>query len=328
VKPRVLVIADVPGWAWDRKARAYATWLGGDYAVEVAYQRDGLPALDAFDLVHCFEFPQVNLIPATHRGSGQKLVTGLTANVWRTWGRDKVRAWALRADGVHANSVLLADDLRSAVLDELGDPTVFYCPNGVDERFWHRYGPRPDRLIAGHVGKPNPRKGADVIAEACRRTGVMLKLVQRVSRLALSAVDMRAWYQGVSVQVTASNMDGTPNPMLESAACGNALLSTPIGNMPQFMGDYPEGAPLPGLLVPPLVAPLQAEEGYTARRQIEDNAALLSALEMKLAWMRDDYAKVRAMGEVARARVEDAWTWRRQVEHVDRMWATVLGDKR
>jgi hypothetical protein len=36
-KPRILVLADLPGWAWDRKAEAYRRYLGMGFDVTVAY---------------------------------------------------------------------------------------------------------------------------------------------------------------------------------------------------------------------------------------------------------------------------------------------------
>jgi len=321
-KPRVLVLADTENWAWGRKARAYAQHLSADWSIDVQYQVQGVtwPAAGGYDLVHCFEFPQAGHVPPEHRARGGKIVVGLTANVWRTWGRDKVRAWAAPADGIHANSRLVLEDLQAHVFTEPGDPPLWYCPNGVDAEFWRRTESHPDHLIAAHVGKPNLRKGAPLIIDACRHVGVTLKLVQRTAKLALPAETMRAFYQGVSLQVTASNMDATPNPMLEGAACGNALLSTPVGNMVEFITHLENGVHLP-----PLLGPAAAAPEYSVTQMRADNPRLLAALTDWLAWMRDHYDVVRAMGAAARRTVEQAWTWPHQVRHVDAMWKAVIG---
>ena len=299
-RPRVLVLADIPNWAWCRKARAYEKHLSTDWAITVAYQTEGLPDLAPFDLIHTFEFPQTGHIPPAFRAQGRRVATGLTAHVWRTWGRDKVREWAQRADGIHTNSLLLHTDLAENVLDDPFDPPLYYTPNGVDEIYWHRYAPAPDKLIVGHVGKPNPRKGAELIINACRRLNIECRVIQRTARLALSADAMRDWYQGVSLQVTASEMDGTPNPMLESAACSNALLSTRIGNMPEFIRHGQNGW---------LVS--RTEEAY-----IET-----------LADLKSRYSEVLAAGKLARDAVLDGWTWARQVRWVDRLWRGVLNGR-
>lgn len=264
----------------------------------IGYQTRGLPDLAPYDLVHTFEFPQTNFIPLEYRAQGRRVVTGLTAHVWPTWGREKVRAWIARADGIHVNSLLLHEDLSTRVFNDPDvDPPLFYTPNGVDQDFWTRRLDAPSKLIVGHVGKPNPRKGADLIREACRRLGIECRMIQRTARLALSPEDMRDWYQTVSLQVTASDMDGTPNPMLESAACSNALLSTPIGNMPEFISQF--------------------NNGMLSHRTAE-------AFEECLVTFRDRYDQTLEMGRNARRTVEESWTWARQSRWVDRMWRRVL----
>ena len=97
-----------------------------------------------------------------------------------------------------------------------------------------------------------------------------------------------------------SDMDGTPNPMLEAAAMANALVSTRIGNMSEFI-DNAQAFP-PGILV----------ERDT------------SALEAALAWCLVHKTDVLDMGMQARLHVERAWTWERQCEHVRTMWREVL----
>ena len=317
--PRVLVVADAPGWAWERKGNAYKHWLDG-FDVEVAFQTQGLPPFLEFDLVHCFEFPQTRFVPDDYRARGGKVVTGVTANVWRTWGVDQVRAWGLRADGIHANSYSLFREVSDEIFRHRADPPVFYCPNGVEVDDWTRATPHPSSLVAGHVGKPNLRKGAPIIIEACRRTDVPVKIIQRTAKLAYGAPAMRIFYEGVSLQLTASNMDGTPNPMLESACYENALLSTPIGNMPDLIE-----AGVNGFLLPPLVAPLQATPTYSSQQQIEENKELIDAFVEHLDWMKWHYAKVLEMGREARRSIVKDWTWEHQSRHVAGMWRTVLG---
>lgn len=316
--PRVLVLADVPTWAWGRKADAYKTHLSHDFDVTVAYH-SAVPRFDDFDLIHLFEVSQVGTLsgypPIGQRGF--KAVAGLTAHVWRTWGADRMRKWAAHVEGLHGNSLLIAKELVEF------HPRVFYTPNGVDPDRFIRTRHRTGKIVFGHVGKPNPRKGADIIAAASLQAGVELRLIQRTSKLALSQADMLAWYQGIDVMVTASNMDGTPNPMLEGAACECALLSTPIGNMPEFI------TPRNGILTmsrlpyhpPDDPRPYQdvALNHYMQRETLrEELAAHMRALA-------NDPEATRAMGQLARETVLKAWTWQHQVESVGRMWAEVLG---
>ena len=327
-RPRILVLADVPGWAWHRKAQAYVQHLQDEFDVTMAFHADHAN-YPQFDLVHLFEVSQIGHImsygPLGRRPF--KVVAGLTANVWRTWGATAMRRWALEVDALHGNSRLIAADLLKF------HERVYYTPNGVDPTIFKRAEPRGSMpLVFGHVGKPNPRKGGDLIITAAQQAKLPLRLIQRTSKLALPQAQMVDWYQGISVVVTASNMDGTPNPMLEGAACECALLSTPIGNMPEFIKTGVNGVLLLNSLPydanairgPMSDGPDPAIEWDPAiieRRRRDLLADLTEAMvnfarHPELTWK---------MGANARETVLTEWTWQHQVRHVATMWREVLG---
>jgi glycosyltransferase involved in cell wall biosynthesis len=317
--PKVLVVADVPGWAWERKALAYQRHLSGRYTIKVAYQTQGLPDFSVFDLVHLFEVSQVGHLSRYAPSRRFKVVAGLTANVWRTWGAPQMHQWAAQVDALHANSLLLETEMRPF------HPRVFYTPNGVDPTFFRRWHPHPGHVVFGHVGKPNPRKGGALIIEAARKAKVECRIVARTSKLAEPAEKMAAWYQGISVVVTASNMDGTPNPMLEGAATECALLSTPIGNMPEFIQNGYNGWLLTRTLPYHGPEPVEGWPTETLVADARDTDALRDALVDRMRWFADHPGDTIHMGRAARACVLADWTWERQVAHVATMWDAVLG---
>jgi glycosyltransferase involved in cell wall biosynthesis len=310
-KPRVLVLADTRTWAWARKGAAYRRWLP-DWDITLAYSSEYVPDPRPFDLVHLFEVSQLGVLAGIPRPLRRfKVVAGLTAHVWRTWGEARMRAWAGECDAMHGNSKLMVSELTPF------HPRVFETPNGVEPETFRRTEPHPPVPVFAHVGKPNPRKGGPLIQEAARRAGVELRMLQRTSKLAISEAEMVTFYQGVSVQVCASNMDGTPNPMLESASCRNLLISTPIGNMPEFISNGVNGfltAPLPG-----------REQGRAPVN--EDMPAveqLIGELEHFFRHLAGSPAEVSRMGDAARETVLNHWTWEKQVAHVAWMWQSVL----
>ena len=295
-RKKVLVVADVTGWAWDKKARALKQHLDGDeFQVDVAYmQHDRLP--EGYDLYHLFEVYQVNAQPLPH---GARFVTGITAHVWRTWemrhGAGTVRGWAAGAVAVHANSVMLRDEFSA----HLGRP-VYYLPNGVDEAFYQRYRPRSqdEHLVVGHVGKPNPRKGCEeFIRPACAAAGVELREIRRTSKDAFSAEQMREFYQDLHALVVASDMDGTPNPAFEAAACEIAIVSNPIGNMPEFLAA--------------------GEGGVLVERSVDAYVSALCSLKQNMIGCIE-------RGREARRVVERDWTWAKMAQNYARMWREVI----
>jgi glycosyltransferase involved in cell wall biosynthesis len=295
-RPRVVIVADVRNWAWARKASALATHLADEFQIEVVYQYERPP--DAVplgrDLYHTFEVFQLSRLSV----GGARATTGITAHVWPTWERQHgpgtVRRWAEGARAFHANSLLLCDEMK-----RLLDRKIHYCPNGVDETFFRRTRPRQSdaRLVVGWVGKPNPRKGREIVAEACARAGVELRTVERRHTTALSAEAMREFYQDLHVLAVASDMDGTPNPALEAAACGVAVVGNRIGNLPEFIID-----------------------GVNGRMVQRDSLALASALRV----LALDIPRAVAMGGAARASIEAGWTWKRQARNYAALWREAL----
>ena len=300
-RPRVVILADVRTWAWARKAKALHHHLAGRFDMEILYSSEPsagpIIAARQYDLLHTFEVNQAAGLPP-----GIHFVTGITAHVWPTWekryGEGIVRNWTSRARGVHANSILLQEEM-----ERLLGGSVWYVPNGVDEQFFRRLRPRrPQRLTVGFVGKDNPRKGFDLIEAACKRAGVDLVPVRRQSQNALSAQAMLDYYQDLHVLAVASDMDGTPNPALEAAACECAVVSNAIGNMPEFLEH--------------------GVNGVLVERTVESLAGALRDLAAR------PLTEVEEMGRAARRTIEQAWTWRQMAENYAAMWTACISGVR
>lgn len=296
MRPKIAILSDVRTWAWARKSEQLKKHLGDQFDIQIAHLYDAKPdpMPKGCDLYNTFEVFQARNLPA-----GLPYVTGMTAHVWRTWeaqhGPGTVRKWATGALAFHANSRMLEAEMRALL-----ERPICYVPNGVDESFFRRIKPRASsrRLVVGWVGKPNPRKGSSIVVEACKIAGVELRTVERTHRNALTPENMRDFYQDLHVLAVASDFDGTPNPALEAAACGVAVVSNRIGNMPEFIRDGVNG------------------------RLVERNAESLAAALMQM-----DIPDAVRMGDAARSTVETGWTWRHQAPAYARMWRGALEAK-
>jgi glycosyltransferase involved in cell wall biosynthesis len=296
MKPKIAVLADMRNWAWARKAEQLRVHLSEQFAIQVAHLYDPKPdpMPKGADLYSTFEVFQARLLPA-----GLPYVTGMTAHVWeghaKQHGVARVLDWCNGALAFHANSIMLRDEMQA----RLSRP-ICYVPNGVDEKYFRRIRPRRtgSKLVVGWVGKPNPRKGSDIVARACELAGVELRTVGNTYRNAWSPERMREFYQDLHVLAVQSDMDGTPNPALEAAACGVAIVSNRIGNMPEF---------------------IDGKNGRLVERNAESLAAALKNIDVPDA--------VR-MGEAARATVEADWTWRKLAPNYARMWTAALNARK
>lgn len=293
MKPRIVVAADVRNWAWARKAEQLRLHLSDEFAIEIAcmyaHPPDQLP--DRADLYNTFEVFMVR-----HLRPGMPYVTGMTAHVWdghvQKNGEARLREWCDRALVFHANSRMLEAEMR-----QLLGRSIHYVPNGVDETFFQRLRKRSSsgRMVVGWVGKPNPRKGSDIVREACARAGVELRTIERTHRNAWTPERMREFYQDLHLLVVASDMDGTPNPALEAAACGVAVVSNRIGNMPELI-----------------------EDGVNGRLVDRSADGIAEALrEMSI-------GQAERMGQAARASIEAGWTWRQMAPAYGQMWRDAL----
>jgi glycosyltransferase involved in cell wall biosynthesis len=276
-KPEILLLTDVDNWAWQRKALALQSRLEQFTITIHPCVTNGIPSrvwLDKFDLIFAFG---TSLMPYIERVPTHRKIVGVTAHLAHRDPR-KFRRAILQAKAVCVNSILLYEEFRS------WHRTIFYCPNGVDERFFAPpQEPRTGPIVFSTVGKYCPEKGYDdFIMPAAAQAGVPLRAVLKDYRDALNAIELRAHYWSCDVHVTCSTIDGTPNPALESASCGLSQLSNPIGNMPEFIED--------------------GVNGRMVERALEDYREKM----VELALVPEE---TRHMGAKARETVQRDWSW-------------------
>jgi len=298
-KPRILLICDVRGWAWDIKCQQIVKYLSDEFDFVIVYRfQEGkidIKQLGDFDIYFTFAPRFLGML---EKVPIHKRVSGITAHFL---GMDEeMNKHRQQVKWFHANSQLL---VRAA---QRYYPNTFYVPNGVDETLYKRdlnhkrvFG---DYFTIGHVGKNTPRKGYwDIIHPAfcdAYRTGPM-RIVANLRRYknALPQHKMVEWYQEIDIMVFASKLDGTPNPMLEAAACGIPSIINPIGNAPEFITKTN------GVLI--------HEVGVTNYCRLME-------------WARDNPDKVKEMGKKARETVLAGWTWKGQSAYYRNMFRTIL----
>ena len=300
----VLCIVDRPHWAHDRKTRALAAALAGEYRLVTRYQSEVSEAdIDAADLVLVYYWLQIDRLSRLRRVFQRvrdRLMIGACSQYeleggWRRRGMAMLKALP-RA--VFANNLALAKQLEAALGRD-----VFYTPNGVDTSFFRPAAapPPPAPLRVGWAGSLRNQTSAHrgvhrfIVPAVAAVEGAELSLAAREDRWR-GAEEMRDFYHSLHVYVCASRSEGTPNPCLEAAACGLPVVTTPVGNMPELIRD--------------------GENGLFVVRDVGDIAAKLSRL-------RDDPELRARMGSAARTAVE-AWDWRHQAPRYAEMFQAVL----
>ncbi len=177
----------------------------------------------------------------------------------------------------YINATLTESAILRNRLAERGEAVnrIHVVPNGVDVDHFsvaEAEGSRPlrkaeDRFLVGFIGRFSEEKGPDVFvdiaAAVARRSpevtflmagdGPMGELVRgKVAehklgeRLRLPGfVDARDFYRSCDLVILSSRLDGRPNSIMESMACGVPVIAAQVGGVPEIIEDG-----LSGLLCP------------------------------------------------------------------------------
>ncbi len=289
MKPRILVLVDVPGWALDRTADNVIRRLSHRYRFIKVFNRNAAAALTSAhcDLTYLCYWRQLQDagIPCA---LPRPAVTGVRSHFKWDSGKGlppsgRVIEALRQFDAVNVPSRTLYDIFRNR------HPAVFYTPHGVDETIF-----RPGRrnssaggsLVLGWAGSLNNHPGKrgidDFLLPALEGlSGVELKLAARERNMRTQA-EMVEFYQGLDAYICTSRTEGGPHPLLEAAACGVPLISTSVGLAPQLIRD--------------------GDNGFLVER---DSIAIRRVVKV----LRDQRDFRVSMGLRARATIEHEWTW-------------------
>jgi len=231
MKPKILLVPDLPKWCYDHCSNQIIKHLGHKYDFTKVYNYTGkeiLPSIDPdpYDLVFRFIAYRIR---TTDKVPKHKLLTSIRSynSVER---RLEDFTSEVMTNTYNAISVV-AKSLR-ALLPEKCCP-CFDTPNGVDTDLFK---PIPDNHnftigFAGNSKHPN-QKGMDLIIEAARLAGVQCKLADR-NDVWIPHSEMPDYYKDIDVYICASLSEGFPNSVLEALACGKPVISTPVGGVPE-----------------------------------------------------------------------------------------------
>lgn len=298
MKPKILVIVDVPGWALERTADNVMARLSDRYYFEKAFNKNAAEKIRAgkYDLLYITyetQFQDAGIevdIP-------KKAVTGVRCHFkWDGGGRGLPPTPEFLSHLRKFSALNVPSKILYTIFNPL-HPAVFYTPHGVDIDMFKPRAEGPfsspeGELIIGWAGSltnhPGKRGVEDYIMPAIEGVkGVSLKLAAREQKWRAQE-EMVAFYQGVDVQICASRTEGGPHPLLEAAACGIPLISTRVGIAPELIRD--------------------GENGFLIER---DSAAIRHAVIR----LRENRELRVSMGKRAREIVAQDWSWDTQARH-------------
>lgn len=236
----MLIVYDIPGFAYHRRAEAILKYAPADFDVTITPGRDHLrhfrgPAV-GYDLIFLLDYASASAWRESIDSQGFKKPPLLVS-----FNRDS-----------NSRQVAWSETLRSADLTIVNNmdrfeaagrrPGTVCISNGVDTSVFRSIAPVAERenvVIWSGSGNPTKSKGYDSIIKPLER--LLPNLGYRVwFRPIHKETDrfdtqrMVDFYNSAAFILCASATEGTPNTTLEGMACGCVPVTTWVGNVREF----------------------------------------------------------------------------------------------
>jgi len=274
-RPRLLILANTRGWAFDELAQQRANYLASFWNIDIQYI-DEKPNINPahYDLMFDPNW-NFNEYDALFMGC---FVRGINSHKWE---RNPCPYKQLRKclNGAVACFVPNQSQVRRI---RPAFPATFLVKEGIDPEtfYWIRDRSEPD-LVAGWTGnQSNLLKRLDtVIKPACIQAGVNLRIAEFPTREKLNH-----FYNDVDVVLIGSEplYEGNPLSLFEAGACGRTVIATNVGAVPEVVEDG-----VTGLVV----------------ESTNDIPRTIQAFVDRLTWCKEHLGEVRQMGKLHRERI-------------------------
>ena len=238
-KPKILLIADVRDWIFARHCKYISEILKDDFLFNISFHRENFGYYfdeDAYDLVYPLEF---NLLHPEKKINPKKYITGIRAHSsW--WDLDESSLSSFLSSKfsyVHTVSEELA-----VIFKKILPPEKFYgvVHHGVDTKLFspNKRNREEGSIVLGWAGNRHAAacKGFRFVEEVGKTEGIDLKYCGYADKN-LNTEEMANFHNSLDAYICASEArgEGHNNSLVESAAVGNALITTINGTVPEYL---------------------------------------------------------------------------------------------
>jgi glycosyltransferase involved in cell wall biosynthesis len=322
----ILLVADVPGWAWDRRARGIQKYA--QVSVDVAY--DASPAVmrgSRYDAILLMDWTQIRA--KEHRNGWGMVASEGCMQEWPQVASDQLNArmasqskncrMAKARMPLFAGIITVNPEQRVREFLLTMIPRVRYQRTGVDTEIFHplrQVRPDYERLRIGWCGKPSigqrfsPKGFDEVLLPLQAKLGNIVDGVSiewvlntRYHTDRLTTEEMVEWYNSIDVLVVTSSAEGTPSVLLEAMSCGVPVISTAVGITSEVSQMEDEICQTRGLRIVPRY------------RTLAEAPSVVDALTTELEWVCRFPEMHRSMSRSARHVMTTAFSWEMLADH-------------
>ena len=229
--PRILLLADKRGWAFDCCARNLSHHLRDRFTFDLKYVREQ-PRLDLsrYDLLYVYFWGE----DYYHRfpRHGVRLVKEVSSHRWQDDPRyGPLTPAVFSAKYLSDASSVICTSRRLFDLLEGVRPELHLACNGYEECIFHDKGRRCGELVIGWAGNRTDR--VKRVAELLKPATVGFQLATADGKRPRWM--MNSFYNSIDVYTVASLHEGTPLPLLEAMAAGCFPVCTDVGVVPEII---------------------------------------------------------------------------------------------
>lgn len=288
-RPKVLLLSDVRGWAFDVNLRDMAEYLKPQFQFDFWYVADNAPwPVASRDLVYYYPYLRWN-VPVDYS---------------RSLGSLRTRYFWPEAPNVPGpkefdlvNQYRAFHVVTQANLDELAAqcPNVVYLTNPVNMRRFPQATPARKEVVCSWNGnaKHINAAGIDVkgfyslVIPACEAAKVPLVFAEYHTKR-VAPLEMPAFYQQANLAVSVSLYEGASNSVMEAMASGQALITTDVGNHREMRDSQLKHLGDTGIIL--------------VDRNLEAITEAIRSLKKDPRWVHE-------MGLLNRREIETRWSW-------------------
>ena len=239
---RILVIYDVPSWAYHRRALALQKYAPDDFDVDiVGVHGVDWPSVSRYQLVYLLDYTAAGGARKRLRKHSSDTILVVSHN------RDSKSRLEFFPMSYKPADFLVINNRECFEAHDRLERTC-NISNGIDLDVWKCERPimdRPKRVI--WCGSASVKKGKgyqDVLLPLSKQlrelgyeTDFRAFVTGDLQKWAYPTEKQLEWYNGAAIAVCASKAEGTPNYLLEAAACGCVPVTSRVGNVLEYGKD-------------------------------------------------------------------------------------------